>query len=229
MISLSTGGIGTTPRGRPIDLASLAVGVVSPLYNYPPGIWDQSAEQHQLFIAFGGHDFNMTTIRSLAVIAASLLVVQVISLTTAQGAFPVCDKSPEIGHCKEYSQRYYYNKEAGTCKTFIYSDCGGNENNFRTEENCENVCKPEVFSLSRQDCYLSPKIGPCKAYVTRYYYDKKKSTCKKFKYGGCKGNQNNFPTMQDCLINCMTVHGISSIWHHHRHEILSLDDEHMFS
>ncbi|KAF8763257.1 KappaPI-stichotoxin-Shd2a like protein [Argiope bruennichi] len=51
-----------------------------------------------------------------------------------------CEKAPDSGMCRGYFPRYYYDPEAGQCKEFIYGGCGGNLNNFKTEEECKNRC-----------------------------------------------------------------------------------------
>ncbi|XP_040208267.1 papilin-like [Rana temporaria] len=135
----------------------------------------------------------MTTLRSLAVIAASLLVVQIISFSTAQ----VCDQPPKRGPCRMHIDRYYYNQKTKTCKKFIYGGCQGNGNNFLTKEACERSCQPV--------CDQPSDTGPCKMYKERYYYDQKTKTCKEFIYGGCQGNGNNFLTKEDCERSCQSV------------------------
>ncbi|XP_003371260.1 putative papilin [Trichinella spiralis] len=44
------------------------------------------------------------------------------------------------GLCKNVQLRWYFNKKKGTCESFIYGGCGGNGNNFHTEEECQNQC-----------------------------------------------------------------------------------------
>ncbi len=51
-------------------------------------------------------------------------------------------------------------------------------------------------------CELQAVTGPCRAAITRYYYDVNHSTCKPFTYGGCAGNENNFETKRACLKRC---------------------------
>ncbi len=56
----------------------------------------------------------------------------------------VCDLPLEPGPgeitCLGYFPRYYYNSKVGKCLKFIYGGCGGNKNNFKTEEECERTC-----------------------------------------------------------------------------------------
>ncbi|XP_077346909.1 carboxypeptidase inhibitor SmCI-like isoform X2 [Lithobates pipiens] len=226
----------------------------------------------------------MTTICSLAVIAAILLVVQFISFSAA--GVPVCDQPLDPGTCIVHTggqnrmpiPRYYYKKETGTCEQFFTDICGGNENNFATREDCETSCKPDILcdpppffpsneSISpfyqkwyydewlkscmkfnqrkcrgfgkrfytkekcertcRSDCDQLLNPDPYKAHIERYYYDKKTRTCKSFMYGNCGGNDNNFATKEKCEAQCKPVKRTSWMWDYFW--MLSLDDEHMFS
>ncbi|UYV83284.1 mig-6 [Cordylochernes scorpioides] len=51
-------------------------------------------------------------------------------------------------------------------------------------------------------CELDSETGPCRAYFVRYFYDKELSRCRKFVYGGCRGNANNFNTKEECAEIC---------------------------
>lgn len=44
--------------------------------------------------------------------------------------------------------------------------------------------------------------GPCRATITRWFYDTKTEKCKPFIYGGCEGNENNFRHELECNIAC---------------------------
>ncbi|CAG7721375.1 unnamed protein product, partial [Allacma fusca] len=67
------------------------------------------------------------------------------------------------------------------------------------------------------DCFLPKKIGPCRAMVPAFYFDKMLGTCKYFSYGGCQGNANNFDTQEECEELCGKNSGrplnrISKLW-----------------
>lgn len=50
-------------------------------------------------------------------------------------------------------------------------------------------------------CALRPDPGPCKAIVTKYYYDSKSKTCWPFFWGGCAGTV-PFNTLEECRKRC---------------------------
>uniref|UniRef100_A0A915Q1L3 Uncharacterized protein n=1 Tax=Setaria digitata TaxID=48799 RepID=A0A915Q1L3_9BILA len=53
----------------------------------------------------------------------------------------VCIQEVDTGKCTEAHLRYFYDYRVGTCRLFYYSGCGGNENNFATEGECQQKCK----------------------------------------------------------------------------------------
>lgn len=51
-------------------------------------------------------------------------------------------------------------------------------------------------------CDLPKKVGPYRAGKPRYYYNSQQNNCVFFLYGGCRGNQNNFRTIEGCEAAC---------------------------
>ena len=51
-------------------------------------------------------------------------------------------------------------------------------------------------------CYLPVRVGPCRARMPRYFYNKATRKCELFYYGGCLGNQNNFLSLKECNSKC---------------------------
>ncbi|XP_074472463.1 kunitz-type protease inhibitor 1-like isoform X2 [Sebastes fasciatus] len=64
------------------------------------------------------------------------------------------------------------------------------------------VLSPELSSLY---CLAPMKVGLCRAAFPRWRYDAAKGECEKFVFGGCKGNNNNFLSDDDCLSACSGV------------------------
>ncbi|CAH1790947.1 unnamed protein product [Owenia fusiformis] len=91
-------------------------------------------------------------------------------------------------------ERYFYNSGSMACEMFSYSGCGGgNLNNFGNSVTCKQTC----------DACSKPKvIGPCKAAFPRYFYSIHTGQCENFLYGGCRGNNNNFQSKEQCEGYC---------------------------
>ncbi|XP_055052299.2 kunitz-type protease inhibitor 2 [Misgurnus anguillicaudatus] len=51
-----------------------------------------------------------------------------------------CRLTSVVGNCRASFPRYYYDVTNQTCKPFIYGGCGGNNNNFDTQEACQTAC-----------------------------------------------------------------------------------------
>ncbi|OCT91218.1 hypothetical protein XELAEV_18014267mg [Xenopus laevis] len=52
----------------------------------------------------------------------------------------VCSEQAETGPCREMIPRWYYDVTERECAQFIYGGCGGNRNNFDSEDYCMAVC-----------------------------------------------------------------------------------------
>ncbi|KAL2081279.1 hypothetical protein ACEWY4_023132 [Coilia grayii] len=103
------------------------------------------------------------------------------------------------GPCKALRERYYFNIDTGYCESFEYGGCQGNDNNFETLEECEEMC---MMTEEKNPCHLPDNPGPCRGLVPRYFFDRRSQLCKRFFYGGCYGNANNFRTLKECQAKC---------------------------
>lgn len=132
---------------------------------------------------------------------------------------PVCQQLSDSGRdCAEtqYEIRWYYKTDIQRCDRFWYRGCGGNNNNFKTEEECQQTCTagggrpvvtraPTTLSPSPGSgsvCELDKVRGPCSNYSVQWYYNKTEGRCGRFWYGGCEGNRNRFDTESECESAC---------------------------
>uniref|UniRef100_A0A672IJT5 Amyloid-beta A4 protein n=1 Tax=Salarias fasciatus TaxID=181472 RepID=A0A672IJT5_SALFA len=60
----------------------------------------------------------------------------------------VCWAQAESGPCHDMLERWYFAPEKGGCALFLFGGCGGNRNNFESEEYCLAVCSSSSSSLT---------------------------------------------------------------------------------
>ncbi|XP_067323232.1 WAP four-disulfide core domain protein 8-like [Anolis sagrei] len=63
----------------------------------------------------------------------------------------LCLFPPEEGDCKANIPRFFFNSTSWKCEGFIYGGCGGNDNNFKTREECLQFCSHREL-LQPGDC-----------------------------------------------------------------------------
>ncbi|CAF0897135.1 unnamed protein product [Didymodactylos carnosus] len=110
----------------------------------------------------------------------------------------LCHQPMHVGHHESvprYHDRWYYHPIEQTCHHFIYRGSGGNENNFRTLNDCRLECIM---------CASTPDRGSCNGFIQMWYYDYNKQKCLPFIHSGCKGNDNKFIRETDCIDTCVT-------------------------
>lgn len=87
--------------------------------------------------------------------------------------------------------------------TYIFqlqvTDSRGNSNTAKTTI---LVLKPEQSTLY---CLAPAKVGPCRASFPRWHYDATTGECQVFVFGGCKPNDNNFLSKNECMLACSGV------------------------
>ncbi|XP_065339291.1 tissue factor pathway inhibitor-like [Cloeon dipterum] len=67
------------------------------------------------------------------------------------GPDPSCKQPIEKGPCYAAFPRFAYDPLKGGCFAFLYGGCGGNENNFRTHDECLKNCNVAQFKNSNFD------------------------------------------------------------------------------
>ncbi|CAH1265380.1 TFPI [Branchiostoma lanceolatum] len=123
-----------------------------------------------------------------------------------------CGLPADAGPCEGSHRRWHFDTGSGECQQFAYGGCGGNSNRFHSRKRCQRTCEGKTESHRRivtdvgadEDdvCSQPMKVGICKAAVQRFYFDSVEKKCASFIYGGCRGNRNNFATMDECQATC---------------------------
>ncbi|KAK0412851.1 hypothetical protein QR680_006447 [Steinernema hermaphroditum] len=116
----------------------------------------------------------------------------------------VCKMPKAAGDCKRPVTKWHYNPESKTCSNFMWSGCGGNGNRFSSKAECEHLCAlEEKVENANNVCELERDSGPCTDAVSQWYFSKQDGECRKFTFGGCRGNGNRFDTKEQCEKKCV--------------------------
>ncbi|TNN32110.1 Kunitz-type protease inhibitor 1 [Liparis tanakae] len=57
--------------------------------------------------------------------------------------FQRCGAEPQVGPCRAAFEHWFYNGKTGSCQSFIYGGCRGNQNNYVSKESCMATCTGE--------------------------------------------------------------------------------------
>ena len=68
-----------------------------------------------------------------------------------------CEEILKKGLCSESFQRFYYNSTNKKCVEFNYTGCGGNLNNFVTQNECDVIC---LNATKNDDGNVSKYLDP---------------------------------------------------------------------
>jgi len=87
---------------------------------------------------------------------------------------PDCESKPDGGNCRSYFIKYYFDKNSGTCKDFVYGGCDGNGNRYDSAKECEKQCG------NTETCVDIARTGECQQYKNEGYcnYEWMQENCK---------------------------------------------------
>lgn len=146
-----------------------------------------------------------------------------------------CSLRLDPGPCRSQVYRWYFLPKESDCLQFPWGGCKGNDNNFMSLAQCRAAClvpldqtpaphlastphrlstprrtqtdkSTQVEMFDKSECDKQPDSGPCQDRISRFYYDQ--GECKRFEYGGCAGNLNNFFSSNECRRKCLSVEDV---------------------
>uniref|UniRef100_A0A914W4H0 BPTI/Kunitz inhibitor domain-containing protein n=1 Tax=Plectus sambesii TaxID=2011161 RepID=A0A914W4H0_9BILA len=119
---------------------------------WPKYYFDSASKSCSPFVYGGcmGNNNNFDTESDCQLACAPLLAPNDVSAaakpttteppTTAADSSAICLEPLAKGSCRGLEWKYYFDSVSKSCTLFEYSGCGGNENNFMTESDCQLAC-----------------------------------------------------------------------------------------
>uniref|UniRef100_A0A671DWB9 Collagen type VI alpha 3 chain n=1 Tax=Rhinolophus ferrumequinum TaxID=59479 RepID=A0A671DWB9_RHIFE len=78
--------------------------------------------------------------------ASSTINLMVSTEPLAGNERDICKLPREEGTCRKFILKWYYDSQTNSCARFWYGGCGGNENRFNSQKECEKVCAPGLVN-----------------------------------------------------------------------------------
>ncbi|CAJ0961766.1 unnamed protein product, partial [Mesorhabditis belari] len=99
---------------------------------------------------------------------------------------------------KQWKNRYYFDKDARSCRMFWWDGCfSSSRNSFSDEETCKWKClgaHPKPEGSTCLESFDTTYLGDCRngKFENRFYFDLNTKQCISFHWGGCRSDSRNF-------------------------------------
>jgi papilin len=118
-------------------------------------------------------------------------------------AQPQCRIAPCVSGNRECPARPLIEREGGTCCPGCSCDPLWIDSKNETVKCEKDLTTPPPPPPPFEKCVTVPSAGPCRAAITRFFFDVKSKTCQKYSWGGCEEQTgNSFETEAQCQTQC---------------------------
>ena len=109
---------------------------------------------------------------------------------------------PEVVECLPRASKEHYSRILTNPEVLFSLQANPHFLHGTTLNNVYTYELSSSSSLYVEVCAQEADVGDCRAAIRRYYHNRQSGRCEEFSYGGCRGNDNRFITLEECQEAC---------------------------